>query len=296
MSIEGNISREIGELKDRINEFDRRIEEATNKINRSLAERDKIHGKMRDIREKVKLLKDERGKLIDENRVLRRDVRDLRQKLLNYIIEKRQLKGELKNLRLSMDVNRIKKRLDEIDLYLASHRVSREEERKLFEEASKLETMLVDYEKALKIHLSLNELSPQMEQIRNELEEKRKRLEETSARINQISMEMEMLNNTYDHLKSEADKHHSDYLDARNERDRLEAERILAASRIYELYRLLRGKREEILKKRISEVKAKKKKEAIEKLEKGEKLEFEEMKILLEDEALWQANGGTAQS
>ncbi|MEM1922409.1 MAG: hypothetical protein QXO86_00425 [Nitrososphaerota archaeon] len=296
MSIEEEISREIGELKERINEYDRRIEETTNRINKSLAERDKLHARMREIKEKVKLLKEEKSRLIEENRLLRRDVRELRQKLLNYIIEKKQLKGELKNLRLSMDVNRIKKRLDEIDLYLASHRVSREEERKLFEEASRLEAMLVDYEKALKIHLSLNELSPQMEQVRDELEEKRKRLEESSSRINQISAELEMLNNTYDNLKNEADRHHSEYLEVRNERDRLEAERILAASRIYELYRLLRGKREEILKRRISEVKAKKKKEAIEKLERGEKLEFEEMKILLEDETLWQSSGGASSS
>ncbi|MEM0481460.1 MAG: hypothetical protein QXM16_01030 [Nitrososphaerota archaeon] len=296
MSIEDEISREISELKDKISELDRKIEEINTKINKSVSERDKIHDRMREIREKVKKLKEERASLVEEGRVLRREVRELRQKLLNYVIEKRQLRGELKNLRLSMDVNRIKKRLDEIDLYLASHRVSREEERKLFEEASKLEAMLIDYEKALKIHLSLNELSPQMEEVRRDLEEKRKRLESVTARLSQISMEMEALNNLYDNLKSEADRHHSSYIEAREERDRLEAERILAASRIYELYRLLRGKREELLKRRISEVKAKRKKEAIEKLERGEKLEFEEMKILLEDETLWQPNGGASQS
>ncbi|MCS7145715.1 MAG: hypothetical protein NZ938_03365 [Aigarchaeota archaeon] len=295
MSIEDEISREIGELKEKIGELDRRIEEANKKINKSIAERDKTHTRMREIKEKVRALKEEKATLVEESRGLRRDVRELRQKLLNYIIEKRQLRGELKSLRLSMDVNRIKKRLDEIDLYLASHRVSREEERRLFEEASKLETMLVDYEKALKIHLSLNELSPQMEEVRKELEEKRKRLDEVSTRLNQISTEMEMLNNVYDNLKVEADRHHSSYLEAREERDRLEAERILAASKIYEFYRLLRGKREELMKRRISEVKAKRKKEAIAKLERGEKLEFEEMKILLEDETLWQTSGGTGQ-
>lgn len=296
MSAEEEISREIGELKERINELDRRIEEINSRINKNISERDKSHGKMREIKEKVRALKDEKAKLVEESRSLRRDVRELRQKLLNYIIEKRQLRGELKNLKLSTDVNRIKKRLDEIDLYLASHRVSREEERKLFEEASKLEAMLIDYEKALKIHFSLNELSPQMEEVRRELEEKRKRLEEVSARLNQISTEMEMLNNLYDNLKSEADRSHSAYLEAREERDRLEAERILATSKIYELYRLLRGKREELLKRRISETKARRKKEAIAKLERGEKLEFEEMKILLEDETLWQTSGGAGQS
>ncbi|MEM0382566.1 MAG: hypothetical protein QW059_04830 [Nitrososphaerota archaeon] len=295
MSVEDEISREIGELKDKINELDRKLEEINARIEKSISERDKVHARMREIKEKVKTLKEEKTTLVDENRILRREVRDLRQKLLNYVIEKRQLRGELKNLKLSMDVNRIKRRLDEIDLYLASHRVSREEEKKLFEEASKLEAMLLDYEKALKIHLSLNELSPQMEEVKRELEEKRKRLEEVSSRLSQISMEMEALNNVYDSLKEEADRNHSKYLEAREERDRLEAERILATSRIYDLYKLLRGKREELLKRRISEVKAKKKKEAIAKLERGEKLEFEEMKILLEDETLWQASGGASQ-
>ncbi len=295
MSVEDEISREIGELKDKINELDRKLEEINARIEKSISERDKVHARMREIKEKVKTLKEEKTTLVDENRILRREVRDLRQKLLNYVIEKRQLRGELKNLKLSMDVNRIKRRLDEIDLYLASHRVSREEEKKLFEEASKLEAMLLDYEKALKIHLSLNELSPQMEEVKRELEEKRKRVGEVSARLRQISMEMEALNNVYDSLKEEADRNHSKYLEAREERDRLEAERILATSRIYDLYKLLRGKREELLKRRISEVKAKKKKEAIAKLERGEKLEFEEMKILLEDETLWQASGGASQ-
>ncbi len=292
MSAEEEISREITELRDRIGELDRHIEEAINRMRTHGREREKIHERMKTIRGRVKELKDEKGRLIEEAKALRRDVRDLRQKLLNYIIEKKQLKGELKSLRLSMDVNKIKRQLDEIDLYLASHRVPRDEERRLFEEASRLEAMLVEYEKALKINLSLNELSPAMEQVRNELEEKRKRLNEVSSRINQISAEMETLNQSYDGLKVEADKHHASYIEARDERDKLEAERILASSRVYELYRLLRGRREEIVKRRISEVKAKKKKEAIEKLERGEKLDFEELKILLEDETLWQISGG----
>jgi uncharacterized coiled-coil DUF342 family protein len=292
MSMEEQISKEIAELREKIGELDRQIEEASKRMKLHAEERENIHAEMKRIREEVRNLKEEKARLIEEARVLRRDVRDLRQKLLNYIIEKKQLKGELKSLRISMDVNKIKRRLDEIDLYLASHRVSREEERRLFEEASRMEAMLLEYEKALRINLSLNELSPAMEQVKNELEEKRKRLDEVSSRISKIGAEMEALNQRYDALKAEADKHHASYVEARDVRDRLEAERILASSRVYELYRLLRGKREEIMKRRISEVKAKKKREAIEKLERGEKLDFEELKILMEDEALWQLSGG----
>jgi len=284
LSVEEEISREIDELRARISELDGRIEELNGRINRFIVERDRTHARMREIKERVRALKEEKARLVEESRALRRDVRELRQRLLNYVIEKRQLRGELKGLRLSMDVNRIKRRLDDIDLYLASHRVSREEEKRLFEEASRLEAMLLDYEKALKINLSLNELSPQMEEVRRELEEKRRRLDENSSRLNQISAEMEMLNNLYDSLKIEADKHHSSYLELREERNKLEAERILTSSKIYDLYRVLRGKREEVMRRRISEAKARMKKAAQEKLEKGEKLDFEELKVLLEDE------------
>lgn len=273
----------IYDLRNEIRDLEEKIKEAAEKAAQFAEERDRIHNKMKEIKQKVQSLKQERVAINESIKELRRTTRELRQKLLNHVLETKALRGELKGLKLPSDVNTIKKRLDEIDLYLASHRVKREEERRLFEEASRLEALLLEYEKALRIHEHLTGLSPAIEALKKELDEKRALLEEMQKKQAEITRQMDNLNNEYNEYKKQADELHAKFLEMRENKDRLEVQQILAMSKLYEIQKRLRGSREELAKRKISEIKEKKKKEVMAKLSKGEKIEFEELKILLED-------------
>ncbi|MEM4212087.1 MAG: hypothetical protein QXX16_03390, partial [Nitrososphaerota archaeon] len=187
----------IYELRNEIRNLDEKIKEAAEMAAQYAKERDQFHNKMKEIKLKVQSLKQEKAVLAERIKELRRTTRELRQKLLNHVIEIKTLRGELKGLRLPSDINTIKKRLDEIDLYLASHRIKREEERRLFEEASRLEALLLEYEKALKIHEHLTGLSPAIDALKKELDEKRSILEDLQKRHGEVSKEMDNLNNEY---------------------------------------------------------------------------------------------------
>ena len=250
-----SLEQTIYDLRNEIRDLDEKIKEAAEKAAQFARERDQIHSKMKEIKQKVQSLKQERLSVGESIRELRRTTRELRQRLLNHVIEIKNLRGELKGLKLPSDINAIKKRLDEIDLYLASHRVKREEERRLFEEASRLEALLIECEKALRIHEQLSGLSPTIEALKKELDEKRALLDELQKKQAEISREMDSLNNEYNEYKKHADELHSKFLQMRENRDRLEAQRILAASKLYEIQELLRGSREELAKRKISEIK-----------------------------------------
>jgi hypothetical protein len=101
-------------------------------------------------------------------------------------------------------------------------------------------------------------------------------------------------------LKAELEEVRKKYIQVKNVWDRYEAEVILLASRIFDLRRALRSEREEYLKRRISAIKERKKREALEKLMRGEKVDFEELKLLVDDDEIFeifkQASEGTKAS
>ncbi len=285
---------ESGTLEDQIYAIKERIRDLEDKISEVKAEameyhqrRNELRDELQRIREKVAELKAEKIGLLETARQLRGEVRRLREELLNTVFEVRSKRGEIKGALRRIDVEKIRKRLDEIDLYLAAHRVRREEERRLFEEASRLEAMLNEYERALRINEELLKMYPEIEAKKSALDEKRSALEEVNNRISAITSEMNSLNARYDVLKAELEEVRQKYTQVKNVWDRYEAEVILLASRVFDLRRALRSEKEEFVKKRISAIKERKKREALEKLSRGEKIDFEELKLLVDDDEVF---------
>ncbi|MCX8203650.1 MAG: hypothetical protein N3H32_04975, partial [Nitrososphaeria archaeon] len=146
---------QLYEVRERLKELQEKVGEVKEEALKQYRAKNAIWEEMGRIREQIANLKAEKLSLLDSVRNLRSEVRRLREELLNMVFEIRSKRGEIKGVMKRIDVERIRRRLDEIDLYLAAHRVRREEERRLFEEASRLEAMLNEYEKALKINEEL---------------------------------------------------------------------------------------------------------------------------------------------
>ncbi|MEM0451467.1 MAG: hypothetical protein QXO17_07875 [Nitrososphaerota archaeon] len=284
----GSIEDQIYAIRERIRELEDKIAEVKAEALEYHQRRNALRDELQRIRERVAELKAEKIALLEKARQLRGEVRRLREELLNAVFEVRSKRGEIKGTLKRIDVERIRKRLDEIDLYLAAHRVRREEERRLFEEASRLEAMLNEYERALRINEELLKMYPEIEAKKRALDEKRAELEELNNRISAITSELNSLNARYDMLKAELDEVRQKYTQVKNVWDRYEAEVILLASRVFDLRRALRAEREEYLKRRISAIKERKKREALEKLSRGEKVDFEELKLLVDDDEIFE--------
>jgi len=281
------VEQEIYRLRARAKELSDQISEREEEARKAADARDELHEKMKQIKEVVRSLKEERQALLEQIRVLRAEIRDLRQRLFTVVLEAKNLRGELRSLKVPPDINNIKRRLEEIDLYLASHRVRKDEEKRFFEEAMKLEAILQEYEKALKLQDKISSLSPSVEALKGELDAKKAELDKLSTRHKEVSKEMERLNQEYNEYKVKADEHHALYIKMKESKSQLEAEHILVASRLYELQKLIRGSREALARQKAKLLREKMRREAQEKLSRGEKLDFEELKILLEDEPNW---------
>ncbi|MDW8092098.1 MAG: hypothetical protein RMJ06_00195 [Nitrososphaerota archaeon] len=278
---------EIVRLREKIKEFDQQIQDITNRINEKAEERNRANQEMKEIKERVKSLKAEKESVLKEAEREREELRKHRREMLSIILETKNVKNELRGIRLPSDISEVKKKLDEIDYYLSAHRVGRAEEKRLFEQASKLEALLREYERVLKLKSQLAEISPELERLRQIIEEKKSILDGYNSKINAIKEELKTINARYDELKVIANDAHAEYVRLKEELMKLEAERLLAVSKLHELRQLIKGRREERFQRKVLELREKMKREAQEKVAKGKKVGFEELKVLLEEDPSW---------
>ncbi|MEM4306464.1 MAG: hypothetical protein QXD61_10885, partial [Candidatus Caldarchaeum sp.] len=137
-----------------------------------------------------------------------------------------------------------------------------------------------------------NSVAPLYEEARNLREQIKRKKEEIQAARETIQSVKDLIMQ----LKPEADEYHNAYLEARKKAQMCEAEEILLTSRLVELQEFVKKRREFELRAREYMMKEKIKSKAMEKLSKGEKLSFEEMKLLFEDDSAWMSATGKSKS
>ncbi|MEM1947017.1 MAG: hypothetical protein QW614_00060 [Candidatus Caldarchaeum sp.] len=282
------IEEEIFQIRARLAELRRKKAEYEEEAAKHLEKRDKIH-------ERIKEIKEKNASYIDAISSSRNEIAELRSKLdevVNKIKELRVEKEKLLSQHVADNVKgytaqEIMKRVRELEERIQTDILRPEEERKLYEEIRSLSGLLDEVQKREGVAEKLRELNNQISVFAEEANKLREAIRLKRKELDSARDAYQSVRDLIQQLKPEADMHHQAYIDAKKKAQMAEAEEILLVSRIVELQEFVKKHRELETKTREYAMRERVKARALEKLSVGEKLSFDEMKVLMEDEEAW---------
>jgi len=278
----------------RIEELNRELYEIDAEQDRLKAEaiewerkRDSIHKKIGELRLEVKGLKDKRDALNEEVKrlkSLRNEAKGRYREKILRIQDLRQRLREIKAKRPSRSAQDLEMEIKEIDWRIQTNPLPLDEEKRLVEQVRSLESQL-------KIQMEIKSLGDEIAGLKNDMKSLEAEISTHHEKVLNIAKQsqeahlsvIEKLDKIRD-LKAEADEMHKKYLESREKVRELHSRYKEILDQVRSLKKVIREKEEKEKAKRLSELRKKVEKEALDKLRRGEKLTFEEFKVLAEEE------------
>ena len=300
-SQEGNINLQIDKIK-------KQIGEANAQIKKYVEKRNQLHEQVRKSREEINLIKTERDALNGKVKLLK-EQRDLVRVKATPIIEEVNAIDE-KIAELKKKVPRVSQRelqeeLDAVEWKISTTSLDVQEEKRLVGDVKELEIQLKSYKKIDKKHQKINELLTQRKAIDAQADEFHKELTDLAKKSQELHATMMEKVNAVKSNKAEADNLHQAFVNAK-EQNNLWYEQIkLLIGQTTSIRSTLReqtqsrraeeeAKRSEEQAKRKEEqagravkeqaIKEKIGAEAKEKLQRGEKVNWDEFQLMLGDD------------
>ncbi len=274
---------EISRIREEIKSLKVRKAEVVDDIRGLKAERreliERIKGlreRLKSVREKLNELKEERNELINQRKETVKKIREIKSQLF----PKREFLNNSGKKVNNISVARIKSRIDRLEWRIITESLPLEEENTIIKEISRLEALL---EKALEAR----KLKKEYSELRAELKSQIIILNDLNSKISSLSQTINNLRNEIGGLKEGINGIQNE-IEERNKAVQERANELLQINEsLDKLYAKYRGLQEELKDLRIGRKKAVeakiisgKKQVALKKLEKGERLTFEDLQAL----------------
>ncbi|MEM3134385.1 MAG: hypothetical protein QW502_01500, partial [Candidatus Bathyarchaeia archaeon] len=201
---------------------------------------------------------------------------------VNALRELRQRVKEHLRAKPSRDEESLKKEIAELDWRIQTTPLSLDEEKRIIERIRTLESQLSFYLKLNSMRDEISAIEKRLETLREEISSCKNRIAETIAKSQDFHDKMVERLKEVDRLRAEADELHKKYLEKRGKVDELRLKYRESLNQISAIRKIIREEEERKKAEFISALKEKIGKEALEKLKRGEKISFEEFKILAE--------------
>ena len=280
-----DLERRIRELYDRVDQLKAERDELRINAQRWVEKRDGIREEIRKIRLTVRNLKRKRNMLNDEVRQLK-VLREADKKRRREIFEKiRRLREERK--RVSMKKPRrsrsyLEGEIKKIEWKIQTEPLPLDVEKELVNNIRILESQLGVYRRIEELNAEIAELMKKADEIRKEISSYRSRISEKAAESQEFHLKMLRKIERIKELEAEAEKSHQRYLEYKKKTRALSLEIKKLLDEIRSIQEMMekmekeeRRRKEETLKRKLVE-------NALKKIKRGEKISFNEFKILLE--------------
>jgi uncharacterized coiled-coil DUF342 family protein len=286
---------DIAALSQQLDSLDKQADQAKAETLKLIEKRDKLNEQFKQLRMETRELKAERDTINEKVHALKSQ-RDETRTTIHEVIEEikaaREKIAELKKKTPKRSHRDLKKELEDIEWKIQTTSLDLKEERELIENVKQLETQLSAYKK---IEQQLKKIAD-LEQGLRKLDETGDKLHSELSALAQKSQEthQKMLAKIDEakKIKTEADSLHQTYLQARENAKQLNEERRKLAeqkrklqesqNQLYEAQR----RQDDAARKTVEQaLKEKLESEAREKLQRGEKLSWDEFQLLAEDES-----------
>jgi uncharacterized coiled-coil DUF342 family protein len=279
---------ELAVINQRIAALREQISNANAETQKHVEKRNKLNEQFNKIRLEIHELRNERDDLNEKVKTLKRQ-RDQARARINGDIEEVKVHSqkitELKKKTPRISRRELQKEFEDIEWRIQTTPLDMEEEKRLVENVKQLETYLNVYKKLDQHVKKMAELRKELETLEATAESAHRELTETAERSQAIHAKMIVKINESKSIKAEADSLHGAYVQAKEQAKPLHEE----FKRLTEHRKKLRDAvREEDEKRKKNAEKALKEKletQARNKLQRGEKLSWDEFKLLAEDES-----------
>ncbi|MEM2610004.1 MAG: hypothetical protein QXS09_00200 [Candidatus Bathyarchaeia archaeon] len=253
---------------------------------RKLAEeRDRINSRVRELRHEAAKFKGERDALNEEVKSLKAIIYELKREYNERIHAFRELGQRIREHLRSKpprDEESLMREIAEIDWKIQTTPLSIEEERKLIERVKSLESQLSFYRRLNSMIAEREGLKRRLDEIKGEIASFRERVSEVAAKSQSFHEKMIECLKRADELRAEADKIHEKYRAVKERANTIRLRYRELLNQISDIKRLIREEEDRKRAEAISVLKEKISREALEKLKRGEKISFDEFKILAE--------------
>ncbi len=249
--------------------------------------RDAAHEQTRNLRSQIELDRENRDSLnsqVSALKIQRNETRDQIREKIERIQSLRQQLAMLQENAPRIDVENLRREIKVLEWKIQTSSLTLEEEAPLINKVGELELQLETQNKIDMARVEIAELQEEIDEANQEasiLHEKISDLAEQSQGFHKKMTEsLQQLNN----LRDEANSYHQEFIQRINDLEIARKDRAKAKTQLRTLNSELRSRETAERNAKESTTKEAVKKEAQKKLKKGEKLTFEEFKLVLDDD------------
>lgn len=277
---------------DRINRQLSALREQTNSANSDIRiqvqKRDNLNDKFKNLRQEINAFKNERDALNEKVKMLKQQREKTRAKIRTYIEEiknNRQKIEELKKKTARENYRILQKEFDDIEWKIQTTSLDMKEEKRLVERVKQLETRLSVYRKIDHHIKKISELQKELELFETNADATHKELTEIVERSQSTHAKMVAKIAESKNIKAEADKLHSTYIQEKEHAKPLSEKIKNLTEQKRKLQAAIRVEDEKRKKSVEQALKEKLGSQAKDKLQRGEKLSWEEFKLLADEDS-----------
>jgi uncharacterized coiled-coil DUF342 family protein len=274
------INQQLAALKEQVNK-------ANAETKTHIEKRDKLNEQFKKLRQETHELKNERDSLNEKVKTLKQQ-RDEARTRIRTIIEEikmhRQKLIELKKKTPKKSHRELQKEFEGIEWKIQTTSLDLQEEKRLMENVKQLETQLNVYKKIEQQNKKITELRKELKTLETKENAFHQELTATAQKSQEIHTNMLAKISESKNIKGEADSLHCAYLQAKEQVKPLNAEMKKLLEQRKKLQDAIREEDERKRKTAEQALKEKLGSQARDKLQRGEKLSWEEFQLLAEDD------------
>jgi len=275
----------IEELYRRLNVLKAERDDLNKKAQTWAERRNRIHEEIRKIRLLIRDLKQRRDSLnkeVKHLKAIRKVELERRDEILREIRELRKERNRIAAGKPPRSQSYLENQIKRIEWKIQTEPLPLDAERKLIDQIKILEAQLEVYRRIGSINNKIAELRKEADKLKAEALNYRSRILEISAESQEFHAKMLKRIEEAKELKAKADEMHQRYAENKEKVKAINLEIKKTLGEIRSIRELLKSEEEKERRRRESDLQRQTEEKALEKLKRGEKLTFDEFKILLE--------------
>jgi len=249
--------------------------------------RDELNEQGKRIRNEIFTLRNERNRLNEQVKELKQQRETARTEIREKIEKIKKLSQEIKVVaekRPSRGFQVLQKEVEAIDWKIQTTSLNVKEEKELVDQVKQLEAQLSIYRKLDKLRQARLNLQNEVKSLKEKSDLYHKNLTEIAQKSQETHEKLLKNVDESKRLKAEADGFHKLYLEIREKAKPLQEELLTVSNELRRLKGEIREEEQQEKRKGDEAIRGKLEKQAREKLERGEKLTWEEFQLLAKDE------------
>jgi uncharacterized coiled-coil DUF342 family protein len=263
------------------------VREQLNKTNTDIIQhvekRDKLNQQAQTFRQEITELKKERDALNESVKTLKQQRDEMRIKIRPYIEEIKahsEKIRELKEKRSGQNRHELQKQLDAIEWKIATTSLDLHEEKRLIDQVKQLEIQLIAYKKMDQHSKKISEIKAELKVYQDQADAFHKELTENAKKSQELHAKMQLKFAEMAKIRDDATNLHVQYLLAKEQIKPLHDQIVRLMEQRRMLQETARGEFEKSKKNKEQEIKEKLGSQARDKLQRGEKLNWQEFQLM----------------